>query len=181
MKRSKAFLLPLLALASISLFSVKTACAQAPASSDEVDSNPQFWQASFGNGGHYLVKMNTIVSASKHEYISDGVARVVEVTIGNSSAVVARFYYFEAVLKDTPIAAGQTIINRVEDVNKQVAGRVAPAAGKLQVVKNYPVSTHSHTVEYALQSEAALGSLYTSLMSAIHTGKGRTWREPAPK
>lgn len=148
---------------------------------DEVDSNPQFWQASFGNGGHYLVKLGAIISASKHEYISDAAARVVEVTIGTSSEVVARFYFFEPVLRDTPIAAGQMLLNRAEEVKNQVATRVAPSAGKLQVVKNYPTSTHAHTVEYALQTEAALGSLYNSIMAAIHTGRGRTWKEPAPK
>lgn len=162
-----------------------TLSAQAPTAtpntSDEVDSNPQFWQASFGNGGHYLVKLGSIISASKHEYISDAAARVVEVTIGNSSSVVARFYFFEPVLRDTPIAAGQMIINRAEDIKNQVAARVAPSAGKLQVVKNYPTSTHAHTVEYAIQSEAALGSLYNSIMAALHTGRGRTWKEPAPK
>lgn len=154
---------------------------QNPTASDEIESNPQFWQATFANGGHYLVRMGTIVSASKHEYISDAAARVVEVTLGNSSSVVARFYYFEPILKDTPIAAGQMILNRAEDVKNQVASRVAPSATRLQVVKNYPTSTHAHTVEYALQTEAALTSLYNSIMAALHTGRGRTWREPAQK
>lgn len=165
------------------LASTASAQTNTPSTSatDEVDSNPQFWQASFGNGGHYLVKLGAIISASKHEYISDAAARVVEVTIGTSSEVVARFYFFEPVLRDTPIAAGQMLLNRAEEVKNQVATRVAPSAGKLQVVKNYPTSTHAHTVEYALQTEAALGSLYNSLMAAIHTGRGRTWKEPAPK
>lgn len=178
----------LLTLCSVVLFQgglASNAAAQtntpSAGSTDEVDSNPQFWQASFGNGGHYLVKMGAIISASKHEYISDAAARVVEVTIGTSSGVVARFYFFEPVLRDTPIAAGQMLLNRAEEVKNQVASRVAPSAGKLQVVKNYPTSTHAHTVEYALQTEAALGSLYSSVMAAIHTGRGRTWKEPASK
>ena len=149
--------------------------------SSDQESNPAFWQASFANGGHYLVKLNHINCASKHEYISDGAARVVEVTIGTDTAVVARFYFFEPVGKDTPIAAGQVIINRATDISQQIGSRVSPTAGKLNVVKNYPVSTHAHTVEYAVQDEATLSSLYGSLMTAINSGRGRTWKESSGK
>lgn len=144
---------------------------------DEVDSNPRFWQATFANGGHYLVKLDRISSASKHEYVGNGAARVVEVTIGTDTSVVARFYWLEALGKDTPIAAGSVVLNRAEQVQKEVAGRVSPSLGKLQVIKDYPTTTHTHTVEYALQTPEALNSLYTSLMGAINTGRGRTWRE----
>lgn len=146
-------------------------------SSTETESNPAFWQASFANGGHYLVKLNAIACASKHEYVSDGVARVVEINIGTNTAIVARFYFLEPVGKDTPLAAGQIIIDRAQDVAKQVAGKVSPSAAKLNVVKNYPTSTHAHTVEYVVQDEETLGSLYKSLMAAINTGRGRTWKE----
>ncbi len=141
------------------------------------ESNPACWQATFTNGGHYLAKLNHISCASKHEYVSDGVARVVEVTIGTDSAVVARFYFLEPVGKDTPLNAGQVLINRAQDVAQQAAARISPSAAKLNVVKNYPVSTHAHTVEFVVQDEATLTSLYTSLMAAINTGRGRTWKE----
>jgi hypothetical protein len=91
--------------------------------------------------------------------------------------VVARFYFLEPVGKDTPIAAGQVLINRAQDVSQQVASRVSPSAAQLQVVKNYPASTHAHTVEYVVQSAAALDSLYSSLMGAISSGRGKTWKE----
>lgn len=160
-----------------------TSAQQAPAPNGATDqeSNPAFWQASFANGGHYLVKLNHINCASKHEYISDGAARVVEVTIGTDTAVVARFYFFEPVGKDTPIAAGQIIINRATDVAQQVGSRVSPTAAKLNVVKNYPASTHAHTVEFAVQDEATINSLYASLMAAVNSGRGRTWKEGTGK
>lgn len=148
-----------------------------PAAPTQNDSNPAFWQASFANGGHYLVKLNAIACASRHEYVSDGVARVVEVNIGTNTAVVARFYFLEPVGKDTPLNAGQVVINRAQEVAQQAAARVSPSAAKLNVVKNYPASTHAHTVEYVVQDEATLTSLYTSLMAAINTGRGRTWKE----
>lgn len=148
-----------------------------PTTPTDTDTNPRFWQANFTNGGHYLVKLERIATASKHQYIGDGVAKVTEVTIGTDSEVVARFYFLEPVGKDTPISAGQVMINRAQDVSQQVASRVSPSAAQLQVVKNYPASTHAHTVEFVVQSAAALDSLYSSLMGAINTGRGKTWKE----
>lgn len=158
-----------------------TPSAPAPAAPAEDESNPRFWQATFANGGHYLVKLDRISFASKHEYIGNGAARVVEVTLGSDTSVVARFYFLEPVGKDASIAAANVVINRVEDVAKNAAGRVSPTAAKLNVVKDYPNTTHSHTVEYVTQSEAVLNSLYSSLMAAINTGRGRTWRESGGK
>jgi hypothetical protein len=148
-----------------------------PGTPGEAESNPRFWQASFANGGHYLVKLDRISSASKHEYIGNGTARVIEVTIGTDTAVVSRFYFFEPVGKDSSLAAVNVVASRAEDVVKEAASRVSPTAGKLNVVKDYPNTTHAHTVEYALQSEETLNSLYTSLMQALNTGRGRTWKE----
>lgn len=178
--------IPLCIMACFAISQISPAQAPAPngtpaSTSTDQESNPRFWQASFANGGHYLVKLDSIHSASKHEYISDGAARVVEVTIGADSAVVARFYFFEPAGKDTPIAAGQIILNRATDVAQQVGSRVSPTASKLNVIKNYPASTHSHTVEYAVQDEATITSLYGSLIAAINSGRGRTWKESSGK
>ena len=41
-----------------------------------------------------------------------------------------------------------------------------------KVVKNYPTTTHAHTVEYRLSSKANLQQLYSSLEQAWTTGKG---------
>ncbi len=165
----------LLLTASFSFAQTPTPTAQ------ETDSNPAFWQAAFDNGGHYLVKLNQITCASKHEYIGNGAARVIEVTIGCDAAVVARFYFLEPLGKDTPVSAGNVIMNRVQDVAKETAGRVSPTIAKLNVVKDYPNTTHAHTVEYVVQTEATLSSLYSSLMQAINTGRGRTWKESSSK
>jgi hypothetical protein len=140
-------------------------------------SNPRYWQATFASGGHYMVRLDHIACASKQIYVSDGAARVVEVNIGADNAIVARFYFLEPVGKDSPIAAGQVLIDRATDVAKTVAAKVSPSAAQLQVVKNYPASTHAHTVEFVLQDEATINSLYSSLMQSISTGKGMTWNE----
>ena len=44
-------------------------------------------------------------------------------------------------------------------------------------IRDSPNTTHAHTVEYVVQDEATLGSPYSSLMQAINTGRGRTWKE----
>src|SRR6187399_2489755 len=109
----------------------QTAPASVPNNSGEDESNPRFWQASFSNGGHYLVKLDRISCASKHEYIGNGAARVIEVTIGTDTAVVARFYFLEPVGKDSGVSAANVAINRAEEVARDVAGRVSPTAGRL--------------------------------------------------
>jgi hypothetical protein len=168
-------------LLTTALTFAQTPAAPSPSTPGETDSNPRFWQASFTNGGHYLVKLERISSASKHEYIGNGTARVVEVTIGTDTAVVSRFYFFEPLGKDASISAVNVVTNRAEEIAKDAASRVSPTAGRLNVVKDYPNTTHAHTVEYVLQSEDALNSLYTSLMQAINTGRGRTWKESSEK
>jgi hypothetical protein len=176
----KTFLLTALLLLTAAFATAQTTAPAAPTTannSGEDESNPRFWQASFSNGGHYLVRLDRISCASRHEYIGNGAARVIEVTIGTDTSVVARFYYLEPVGKDTPVAAANVALARAEEVARDVAGRVSPSLGKLNVVKDYPNTTHAHTVEYVVQSEATLTSLYSSLMQAINTARGRTWKE----
>jgi hypothetical protein len=81
------------------------------------------------------------------------------------------------VAKDSKLNAAQIAMDRAKDLAQQAAARVSDNAAKLSVVKNYPTSTHAHTVEFVLQDEATLSSLYTSLMAAINTGRGRIWQE----
>ena len=177
MKTFALSLLSLVVLAVCAHAQSSTTGTSGTTNASQTDSNPRYWQASFANGGHYLVRLDRISSASKQIYISDGSARVVEVNIGADNAVVARFYFLEPAGRDTPIAAGQIIMDRAQDVAKTVASKVSPSAAQLQVVKNYPASTHAHTVEFVLQDEATLDSLYSSLMQAVSTGQGRTWNE----
>lgn len=174
--------LPLLVLLAACLLLAQQAQAQtvtSPASvPSEQDSNPAFWQAKFKDGGHYLVKLSNISSASRHEYVANGTARVIEVTIAASGAVVARFYWLEPVLaKDTPVAAVGAALSTTQQLAKLAASQVSPDLAKIKVIKDYPNTTHSHTVEYALQSEAALQSLFSSLLKAIDLNRGRTWTE----
>ena len=174
MKNLVLFLAVTLALGASSLSAQTTP----PAPADQ-NSPLRAWEASFIRG-HYLVWLNAISSVSKHEYVADAAARVVEVNIATNSSVEARFYYLEAVTaenKSGVAGATQAILDRARQAASSVAERVAPGSSDMRVIKNYPASTHAHTIEFVLDDEEKLNSLYASLLQAVKTGRGRTWKE----
>ncbi|WP_395718330.1 hypothetical protein [Prosthecobacter sp.] len=131
-------------------------------------------------GGNYIVRCNSIIALSKHEYISDGVARVVEVNLTLNSAQVVRFYFLEPYKPETgssTLAAGTAALERAKGMFEQAAGRVSPELTTPKVVKNYPASTHAHTVEFVIKEEARLNSLFQSLERGFRSGQGRVWKE----
>ncbi len=128
-----------------------------------------FWRCEMP-GGIFLVALRNIQSISSHEYIVDGAARVTEVTIATSSSVEGRFYYLEPV---TPSAAGATLQQLQQHV-KDLASNHVDDSDKVweKVIKNYPTTTHAHTVEYRLTSKENLQQLYSSLEQAWMSGRG---------
>lgn len=137
------------------------------------------WQGKF-NGGNYVVRCNAIIALSKHEYISDGVARVVEVNLTLNSAMIVRFYFLEPYKPESgssTAGAATQALDRTKGLFEQAAGRVSPDLANPKVVKNYPASTHAHTIEFSLKDEARLTALYGSLERSFRTGQGRSWTE----
>mgnify|MGYP000069408056 CR=1 FL=1 len=131
-------------------------------------------------GGNYIVRCNSIIALSKHEYVADGVARVVEVNLTLSSSQIVRFYFLEPVKIDSGsnlVNAGTQAVERAKGMFEQAAGRVSPTLTDPKVVKSYPASTHAHTVEFVLKEEARLNSLFQSLERGFRSGQGRIWRE----
>lgn len=128
-----------------------------------------FWRCELP-GGTFLVALRNIQSVSTSEYIVDGAARVTEVTIATSSSVEGRFYYLEPV---TPSAVGATLQQLQQHVQDLAASHVNDADKVWEkVVKNYPTTTHAHTVEYRLTSKENIQQLYGSLEQAWTTGRG---------
>lgn len=137
------------------------------------------WQGKF-NGGNYVVRCNAIIALSKHEYISDGVARVVEVNLTLNSAMIVRFYFLEPYKPQSgssTVGAATQALDKAKGLFEQAAGRVSPDLANPKVVKNYPASTHAHTIEFSLKDEARLTALYGSLERSFRTGQGRAWTE----
>ena len=173
------------ALAAVLLLSASPAIAQNPGTETDTTSgktygedakgHPAYWQAEL-SGGHYMVKLGSIISASRHEYIADGVARVVEVNVATSASVVARFYFVEAAGKNSALNVPGIVAKRVESTTRELGGR-AGVDTDTTVVKNYPASTHAHTVEFRVPNLGTLDSLYGSLTSTMQDGKGRVWRQ----
>ncbi len=147
--------------------------AQDPGTSEERRGNPSFWQAEL-RGGHYMVRLDRVASVSRHEYVVDGAARVVEVTVATNSSALARFYYLEPVGAGGALSVAGAAAERARDAADEVSRRTT-GTGAYQVVKNYPASTHAHTVEYVIPSLLQLDSLYNSLRDAMETGTGRVW------
>lgn len=182
MKIALCFLL----LLSANLLQAQTTPGQTP--TNPQDPNEQkadeptrdgIWDGTF-KGGKYMVRCNAIIALSKHEYVSDGVARVVEVNLALNSAQVVRFYFLEPVKIETTSGtanAGTQALEKAKGLVEQAVGRVAPNITDPKVVKNYPTSTHAHTVEFVLKEEARLNAMFESLQRGFRTGQGRKWTE----
>jgi hypothetical protein len=127
-----------------------------------------FWKCELP-GGAYVVSLPTITSVSSHEYVVDGAARVTEVTVATTSAVVTRFYYLEPILPKAPLGIGQSVIDKVQEHSEEITGRAGIEPVWKKVVKNYPTTTHAHTVEYRLDSLEQLEKLRKSLETAWRT------------
>jgi hypothetical protein len=117
-------------------------------------------------GGTYAVAVNTISSVSTHEYLVDGVARVTELTVATTSSVVARFYHLEPITPKSPVGVGQSVIDKVQEKVEEATTRTGLDPVWKKVVKNYPVATHAHTVEYRLENKDDLAKIQTSLETA---------------
>jgi hypothetical protein len=118
-------------------------------------------------GGTYEVRLSSIVAVSSHEYIVDGAARVTEVNIDTTGNSLVRFYYLEPMTPTSPIGLGQSALNKLQDYAKEAATRTDTEEVWEKVVKNYPTSTHAHTVEYRLDSKDDLDKIFTSVDTAL--------------
>lgn len=177
----KALLITLSLLLTVSLHA-QTAPGQSPTGQggqQDTVTRDGLWDGRL-KGGNYIVRCNSIIALSKHEYISDGVARVVEVNLTLSSSMVVRFYFLEPYKPESgssTVGAATQALDRAKGLYEQAAGRVSPDLAAPKVVKNYPTSTHAHTIEFVLKEEEKLNSLFGSLERSLRTGQGRVFTE----
>ncbi len=126
------------------------------------------WRVQFPNG-EYVVALHSIASISTHEYIVDGVAKVYELTITTRASAIARIYYLEA-LSTTPGGIGETTVGVVRDKINEVRQRLDTAGIANAVVKNYPTTTHAHTIEYRVASRQQVEKLFESALKSWTRG-----------
>jgi hypothetical protein len=132
-----------------------------------------FWEANLA-GGNYLVALNRISSVSRHKYVLDGAVIVDEVTVDTTGQALARFYFLTPVTASGPGAAAAEAAERAMALVDGAARRAGTDVQDM-VVKKYPLTTHSKSVEYRLLSEEQLSTLYQSVKTAWVRGKGRTF------
>lgn len=126
--------------------------------------------------GKYIVRLTTITSVSMHEYVVDGSLRVTEVNVSTKGSELARFYYLEPNTPTAPGGVGQSAIDKVKERAEEVGERVGADTLWQKVSKNYPTTTHAHTIEYRLGSKDNLRKLFESVEKAWLDGEGRTFK-----
>jgi hypothetical protein len=127
------------------------------------------WRAQFPSG-EYVVALHSIASISTHEYVVDGVAKVYELTINTRGSATARIYHLEA-LSATPGGIGEATVGVVRDKINEVRERLDTAGITNAVVKNYPATTHAHTIEYRVASRQQVQELYESALKSWTRGR----------
>jgi hypothetical protein len=129
-------------------------------------------------GGVTEVAVRSIVSVSSHEYTVDGASRVVEVNVDTTGHMALRFYFIEAQTPSAPGGAGQSAIERARELAKDISGRSGMDATLRRAAKNYPATTHSHTIEYRLDSEEQLQRILASASAAFRSGTSGNLKLP---
>jgi len=128
-------------------------------------SQAAFWRCELP-GGIFVVSLPSVSLVSTHEYVVDGAARVTELTVGTNSAVVARFYYLEPMIPQSPLGIGQTLLDKAQQRVQDAASQAGVEAVWQKVIKNYPATTHAHTVEYRMETLEQLQRVQKSLEAA---------------
>ena len=132
------------------------------------------WEANLP-GGRYSVNLGNITSVSQHSYVLDGTVIVTEVTIDTTGNALARFYYLEPVTEETKLDILKRLQGRTTGLRNRARSRTGMSFDEM-AQKNYPHSTHAHTIEFRVLSRAELGALYSSVYRAWDEGKGRSFR-----
>jgi hypothetical protein len=162
-------LLPFLAAAALAQTPSPT---PTPPEEQPVPERQAIWRCE-APGGVAEVAVRTIVSVSSHEYTVDGVSRVVEVNIDTQGNMALRYYIIE------PLGvAGQSALDRARELAKDLSGRSGFDSSLRRAAKNYPATTHSHTIEYRLESEEQLQRVLASASAAFRSGTSGTLKVP---
>ena len=167
-------LLPLL----LALLTAPVLCAQQPAATPATPSPNTaipMWRATLP-GGTYSVALRSIVSVSTHEYVIDGAARVTEVNIDTSGAALVRFYFIEPNTIAAPAGFGAATVEKAQQLLQEGVQRSGQEDVWKKVVKNYPTTTHTRTIEYRFGSKETLAKLFESAESAFRLQRNTVFK-----
>ena len=167
--------LRLLRLAAFAIGMPLAGAAAQQASPTPEQQRREIWRAELP-GGTYIVRLSAISCVSLHEYVVDGAARVLEVNIATSGSELARFYHVEPYPPKPPVAAVQKAMDTIENKAKEASARVVTGDLRGKVVKNYPTTTHAHTVEYRLTDKESVNQLFKSIEDSWLNGRSGSFK-----
>lgn len=132
-----------------------------------------YWIGNFGEG-QVIIALDQITSVSKQKYVLDGGFVIREIVVDTTGNNTIRIYFISPVSEESNIAAIRIASDRMQDLLKQGNDRVGSAAidPNTAVTKNYPATTHSHTIEFRVANVALLDNVYNSIVSAWLNGRG---------
>lgn len=137
----------------------------------------RFWQASFPDGGSYMVALDRISAISRHKYLIDGGIVVDEVTIDTVGQGLMRVYYMAPLTELTKGSGTGAAAARIVDRGRELVDRVGEVAGTNahnMVVKKFPETTHARSIEYRVNSASELSALHSSVKTAWENNRGRS-------
>ncbi len=164
------FILPIIALTAAVMAPISATAQKKNDNVTDQNSPIKFWEANLP-GGSYMVSLARISSVSMSTYHVKG-AVVHEVDIETMGAALTRFYALEALGESNGSNAATNLINRAKDISKE-AGDKFGVDPDTTVHKEYPITTHSKTIEFRVVDKDDLSEIYKSVSKAWKENKGR--------
>lgn len=132
----------------------------------------KFWIGIFGSEKTAVtsIRLDSIVSVSKHSYLVNG-SLIREVTIDTKGNNSIRIYCINAHDKVSEMKGRAGNARALLDGKTSNASRL-PA-------KSFPEGTYSHNVEYQVESSSELDNIYESVINAVISNKGCTYKVKA--
>lgn len=146
-------------------------------------------------GGTYEVAIGTITAISTSQYVVDGGIHITELTIDTGGNTQCRIYCMQTLaqaqaqgVSQAQGGAAQAAVDSATQRTQDAVDRVSSVMGggsalsdtiNTTVVKNYPTSTHAHTVEYRVATPAQLDDIFKSVEAAWVSNANASY--PAPQ
>ncbi|HWB03422.1 MAG TPA: hypothetical protein VG796_10385 [Verrucomicrobiales bacterium] len=121
--------------------------------------------------GEYVVDRRDVMSLSSHNYEINGGMRVWEVTVSERSTNTVRFYYTKKIETKAELAGDASDEGEGGKLDKlrrdsgttrpPLPPQVKESKLRLPVRKDYPATTHSHTIEFRLNKLQDLEEIYS--------------------
>lgn len=123
------------------------------------------WMATVAGNpdGAISVPIRMISSVSIHHYLLNGKIPIAELTIDTTGNNSIRLY--------TVVSPSADAMNLVSIASEAFNG-AKDLAGLPSVAKQYPETTHAHSVEYNVSNVDVLKAAYASINKSIATGQG---------